>query len=77
MFSINDMNTSYHNYTALVFTKSLDSNFRAFCFGSCNSEHPCIFTVLLTERKMARHFTKVSEEEIEEAYFFPSDLVNT
>ena len=26
---------------------------------------------------MARHFTKVSEEEIEEAFFYPSDLVNT
>ena len=26
---------------------------------------------------MARRFAKVSEEEIEEAYFFPSYLVNT
>ena len=26
---------------------------------------------------MARRFAKVSEEEMEEAYFFPSDLVNT
>ena len=26
---------------------------------------------------MARGFTKVSEEEIEEAFFYPSDLVNT
>ena len=26
---------------------------------------------------MARHFTKVLEEEIEEAFFYPSDLVNT
>ena len=26
---------------------------------------------------MARRFAKVSEEEIEEANFFPSDLVNT
>ena len=25
---------------------------------------------------MVRRFAKVSEEEIEEAYFFPSDLVN-
>ena len=25
---------------------------------------------------MARHFTKVLEEEIEEAFFYPSDLVN-
>ena len=26
---------------------------------------------------MARRFVKVSEEEIEEAFFYPSDLVNT
>ena len=26
---------------------------------------------------MVRHFTKVLEEEIEEAFFYPSDLVNT
>ena len=26
---------------------------------------------------MARRFAKVSEEEIEEAYFYPSDVVNT
>ena len=26
---------------------------------------------------MARRFAKVSEEEIEEALFYPSDLVNT
>ena len=26
---------------------------------------------------MARRFTKVSEEEIEEAFFYPSELVNT
>ena len=26
---------------------------------------------------MARCFAKVSEEEIEEAFFYPSDLVNT
>ena len=45
--------------------------------GSRNSEYPWIFNVLQTERKMARRFAKVSEEEIEEAYFFPSDLVNT
>ena len=36
-----------------------------------------MFTVLRTERKMARRFAKVSEEEIEEAFFYPSDLVNT
>ena len=42
--------------------------------GSCNSEYPWIFTVLRRERKMARRFAKVSEEEIEEAFFYPSDL---
>ena len=26
---------------------------------------------------MARRFAKVSEEEIEESFFYPSDLVNT
>ena len=26
---------------------------------------------------MVRHFAKVSEEKIEEAFFYPSDLVNT
>ena len=26
---------------------------------------------------MARRFAKVSEEEIEEAFFYPSDFVNT
>ena len=26
---------------------------------------------------MARHFAKVSEEEIKRAFFYPSDLVNT
>ena len=26
---------------------------------------------------MARRFAKVSQEEIEEAFFYPSDLVNT
>ena len=45
--------------------------------GSCNLEYPWIFTVLGTERKMARRFSKVSEEEIEEAFFYLSDLINT
>ena len=53
----------------LVFTKSVDSNFRPFGLAPV--------TVLRTERKMARRFAKVSEEEIEEAFFYPSDLVNT
>ena len=45
--------------------------------GSRNLEYPWIFTVLRTERKMARRFAKVSDEEIEEALFYPSNLVNT
>jgi len=45
--------------------------------GSRNLEHPWIFTVLRTERKMVRRFAKVSEDEIEEDFFCPSDLVNT
>ena len=41
--------------------------------GSRNLEYPWIFTVLSTERKMARRFPKVSEEEIvaiDETAFF-------
>ena len=49
--------------------------------GSYNVEYPWISTVLRTERKMARRFMKVSEEEIvainEAAFFYLSDLVNT
>ena len=45
--------------------------------GSRDLEYPWIFTVLQTERKMACHFAKVSEKEIKEAFFYPSDLVNT
>ena len=55
----------------------MDNNFRAFLIGSRNLEYPWIFTVLRTERKMAHRFAKVLEEEIEEASFYPSDLVNT
>ena len=45
--------------------------------GSRNSEYPWIFTVLRTERKLAPRFAKVLEEEIEEKFFYRSDLVNT
>ena len=45
--------------------------------GSRNSEYLWIFTVLRTKRKMVHRFAKVLEEEIEEAFFYPSDLVNT
>ena len=54
----------------------MDKQFSRFLIGSCNLEYPWIFTVLRTERKMARRFAKVLEE-IEEAFFYPSDLVNT
>ena len=45
--------------------------------GSRNLEYPWIFTVLQKQIKMARRLAKVLEEEIEEAFFYPSDLVNT
>ena len=51
--------------------------FSRLLIGSRNLEYPWIFTVLRTERKMARRFAKVSEEEIKTAFFYPSDLVNT
>ena len=51
--------------------------FSRVLIGSCNAEYPWIFNVLRTERKMARRLAKVLEEEIEEAFFYPSDLVNT
>ena len=57
--------------------KSQQQQFSPVLIGSGNLEYPWIFTVLQTERKMARRFAKVSEEEIEEAFFYPSDLVNT
>ena len=51
--------------------------FSRLLIGSRNLEYPWIFTVLRTERKMARRFAKVSEEEIKTAFFYPSDLLNT
>ena len=51
--------------------------FSRVLIGSRNSEYPWIFTVLRTARKMARRFAKVLEEEIEEVFFYPSDLVKT
>ena len=51
--------------------------FSRVLIGSRNSEYPWLFTVLRTERKIARRFAKVSEEEIKTAFFYPSDLVNT
>ena len=47
--------------------------FSRVLIGSRNSEYPWLFTVLRTERKMARRFATVSEEEIvaiNEAAFF-------
>ena len=58
----------------------MDGNFSRILIGSHNLEYPWIFIVLRTERKMARHFGKISEEEIvainEAAIFYASDLVN-
>ena len=51
--------------------------FSRVLIGSRNFEYPWIFTVLRMERKMARRFANVLEEEIEEAFFYLSDLVNT
>ena len=47
--------------------------FARFDIGSHNSEYPRIFTVLRTEREMARRFAKVSEEDIKKRYFCSSD----
>ena len=43
--------------------------FSRVLIGSRNLQYPWVFTVLRTERKMARRFAKVSEEEIEEWFF--------
>ena len=37
----------------------------------------CFANGAATKRKLVRRFAKVSEEEIEEAFFYPSDSVNT
>ena len=68
-----------NNNFLLIFIISIYqiSGFSCVLIGSRNSEYPWLFTVLRTERNMARRFAKVSEEEIEEAFFYPSDLVNT
>ena len=58
-------------YKILVFTKSVDNNFRAFWLA------PVIGISLDIHWKMACLFAKVSVEEIEGAFFYPSDLVNT
>ena len=39
-----------------------------------NLEYPWIYTVLRTERKMARRFAKVLGEEIEEAFFIQNNI---
>ena len=67
-------------YIYLVFTKSVDNNFRAFWLA------PVTWNILgyslICERREKRlRFAKISEEEIvaviEAAFFYPSDLVNT
>ena len=47
----------------------IGQQFSRVLIGSRNLQYPWIFTVLRTEKKMARRFAKVSEEEIEEAFF--------
>ena len=64
------------SHNLLVFTKSVDSNFRAFWVAPV-TQNILGYSLLRMERKMARRFAKVSEEEIEEAFFYPSDLLNT
>ena len=54
----------------LVFTKSVDSNFRAFSLAPVTRN-------ILGYSLFCERFAKVLEEEIEEASFYPSDLVNT
>ena len=51
--------------------------FSPVLIGSRNSEYPWTFTVLRTERELARRFAKVSKEAIKTAFFHPSDSVNT
>ena len=67
------MRVSIYQIRGLQFSRAL--------IGFRNLDYPWIFTVLRTERKMARRFAKVSEEEIvainEAAFLYPSDLVNT
>ena len=46
-----------------------NQQFSRVLIGSRTLEYLWIFTVLRTERKMARRFAKVLEEEIEEAFF--------
>ena len=46
-----------------------NQQFSHVLIGSRTLEYLWIFTVLRTERKMARRFAKVLEEEIEEAFF--------
>ena len=62
-------------YPNLVFTKSLDSNFRAFWLAP--APRNILGYSLFCERREKFVVSKVSEEEIEEALFCPSDLVNT
>ena len=69
--------TSLYVHPPLFTSPSGDSCISHVLIGSRNLEYPWIFTVLRIERKMVRRFTKVSEEEIEEAFFYPSDWVNT
>ena len=43
----------------------------------CVYNYILVFILIFIYREMARCFAKVLEEEIEEVFFYPSDLVNT
>ena len=70
---------SHKTITIVVITiyQISGQQFSRILIGSRNSEYPWLFTALQTERKMARCFAKVSEEEIKPAFSYPFDLVNT
>jgi len=64
------------SHNLLVFTKSVDGGFRAFWVAPV-TRGVLGCSLLRMEREMARRFAGVSGGEIEEAFFYPSDLLNT
>ena len=68
---------SHKTITIVVITiyQISGQQFSRILIGSRNSEYLWLLTALRTQRKMARCFAKVSEEEIKTALFYPSDLV--
>ena len=61
----------------LVFTKSVDINFCVFWLAPVLTWNDSLdIHCFVNERKMTCRFVKVSEEEIEEVFLYPSNLVN-